>query len=832
MATINFARREIEAKIVYCGPALSGKTTNLRVLHELIPAQQRGELHSLATDQERTLFFDYIPIELGQISGFAARFKLFTVPGQAFYRETRRVVLEGADAVVFVADSAPERAQHNVDALVDLEEHLSAHGLPITGIPLVVQLNKRDAPGAMSVLVMQRELNPFDVPIVEAIARTGQGVLDTLYTVTSICVRRIRDNLAGRETTLRLIPTDAAEREADAAVVSTTLERVQEVRPEEEARSERIRRAARLRPDDIADDLLEDEGWSADPPELPPGERGPIGVATPAPSTAEHASPDEVTPPYPLAPPSDPSPEDAPPVVSRESAPPAGEPPPAEVPAPDTQRGAPPGEEGLNGPEDEEDEPVWDTSDPAVEASVHAAPEPDTHAALEADTHAALEADTHAASEGDAPAAPDADTPAAPDADTHAAPEADTHAVPEADAHAAPQADTHAAPEPDAHAVPEADAHAAPEVDTHAAPEPDTHAASEADAHAEQPIAAPSAAHTEGVDTVAEVLGAIETHGAPDDEPSGDEADPQAAYDDAVPPGEDAGTAHGDPAEPSEGGPGSRSPAPYVDDGVVVGDPEWAETAGLSPGADPVAHAHYAWPEGAAPEDGGGAGHPEATGDDEAPAHAPVHEGTGPLSWEHDSPETEEEPRPRLGSRDETTDEGIEAPQADHGVLDEEPHASGAPIVAASAPLPRADAPPLAPPAAKPVRLTTTPRHARPAEPDAPEAWDAPAPRSPVAPHPSRPVPAAGPPVEAKVPVEFLDGATLTDSRDVRRREDGAVGVEVVVSRGGHLARQVIWLLPDLTPPPAPHWARALAMGLAGLTLGTVLGLAVGWWAF
>ncbi len=152
MATINFARREIEAKIVYCGPALSGKTTNLRVLHGLIPPVQRGELHSLATDQERTLFFDYMPIELGQISGFTARFKLFTVPGQAFYRETRRVVLEGADAVVFVADSAPERAQHNVDALVDLEEHLSAHGLSIAGLPLVIQLNKRDATGAMSVV--------------------------------------------------------------------------------------------------------------------------------------------------------------------------------------------------------------------------------------------------------------------------------------------------------------------------------------------------------------------------------------------------------------------------------------------------------------------------------------------------------------------------------------------------------------------------------------------------------------------------------------------------------------------------------------------------------
>ena len=120
MAVINFARKEIEAKVVYYGPAFSGKTTNVKVLHEKMPGPQRGELHALSTEADRTLFFDYVPIQIGQIGGFSTRFKLFTVPGQVVYQQTRRVVLQGADAVVFVADSSPDRADANLDSLVEI----------------------------------------------------------------------------------------------------------------------------------------------------------------------------------------------------------------------------------------------------------------------------------------------------------------------------------------------------------------------------------------------------------------------------------------------------------------------------------------------------------------------------------------------------------------------------------------------------------------------------------------------------------------------------------------------------------------------------------------
>jgi signal recognition particle receptor subunit beta len=286
MATINFARREIEIKVVYCGPAMSGKTTNVRMLHTMVPDQHRGDLHTLATEGERTLFFDYVPLELGQIAGFAAKFKLFTVPGQAFYRETRRIVLQGADAVVFVADSTRERAQANIDALVDLEEHLSSQGLMLTAIPLVLQFNKRDVDGAMTTMEMNTELNPFGVPMVEVVARTGQGVVDTLLRVTEIAVQRVRDNLAGRGDGVRLVAMDSPEGKDADEVVRELFEQVQAIRPVEEARAARMRQAARLRPDDVGDLLDEDapEGDVSEPaaplPVIAAGSLGPAPVVS------------------------------------------------------------------------------------------------------------------------------------------------------------------------------------------------------------------------------------------------------------------------------------------------------------------------------------------------------------------------------------------------------------------------------------------------------------------------------------------------------------------------------------------------------------------------
>ena len=159
MAVINFARREIEAKIVYYGPALSGKTTNVKATHGQLNRADIGKLHILSTEDDRTLFFDYTPITHGEIAGFTAKFKLFSVPGQAFYRETRQVVLGGADAVVFVADSHPERAKANIEALADLAENLKHHGFDITDFPVVLQINKRDLSNARPVEDILADLN-------------------------------------------------------------------------------------------------------------------------------------------------------------------------------------------------------------------------------------------------------------------------------------------------------------------------------------------------------------------------------------------------------------------------------------------------------------------------------------------------------------------------------------------------------------------------------------------------------------------------------------------------------------------------------------------------
>ncbi len=280
MATINFARREIEAKIVYVGPALSGKTTNVQVLHRLVPKAQRGDLHQLSTDTDRTLFFDFIPVELGQIAGFTAQFKLFTVPGQVYYQQTRKAVLQGVDGVVFVADSSVGRSQANIDAMIDLEENLRAHGMDITTIPLVIQFNKRDVEDAATVDTLLAELNPHGVPVVESIASSGYGVLDTLYKVTEIATKRIRENLSGQKNAVRLQSVQRDERETEQQVVEDYLSRIRKFRPEEEAVAERMKEAGRLRPDDVDsflmefverednsdDDLLLDEGLPADEP--------------------------------------------------------------------------------------------------------------------------------------------------------------------------------------------------------------------------------------------------------------------------------------------------------------------------------------------------------------------------------------------------------------------------------------------------------------------------------------------------------------------------------------------------------------------------------------
>jgi len=194
MALINHRAREIHFKIVYYGPGLGGKTTNLRFLHDRLPPERRGRLISIATDHERTLFFDFLPIELGQVNGFTTRFHLYTVPGQVYYRLSRRAVLQGLDGLVFVADSHPAREQANRESLGDLADHLTSMGMTpaqIGRIPHVFQWNKRDLPGALPLERLHAALNPLGAPEFEAVACEGRGVNETLRTMCKAVLARL-----------------------------------------------------------------------------------------------------------------------------------------------------------------------------------------------------------------------------------------------------------------------------------------------------------------------------------------------------------------------------------------------------------------------------------------------------------------------------------------------------------------------------------------------------------------------------------------------------------------------------------------------------------------
>ena len=183
MSFINFAAREINCKIVYYGPGLGGKTTNLQYIYERTGDQQRGKMISLATETERTLFFDFLPLDLGTVRGFKTRFHLYTVPGQIFYDASRKLILRGVDGVVFVADSQKERMDANLEALDNLRDNLKEHGYDFMKVPYVLQLNKRDLPNAVSLDTLKRDLHKRGEPTFEAVAFQGAGVFETLKEV-------------------------------------------------------------------------------------------------------------------------------------------------------------------------------------------------------------------------------------------------------------------------------------------------------------------------------------------------------------------------------------------------------------------------------------------------------------------------------------------------------------------------------------------------------------------------------------------------------------------------------------------------------------------------
>ncbi len=191
MSMINYASREINCKLVYYGPGLGGKTSNIEYVYNKVQPETRGKLISLATEQERTLFFDFLPVDLGSIRGFKTRFHLYTVPGQVYYNASRRLILKGVDGVVFVGDSQPERMDANIASMQNLYENLSEYGYDPLALPLVIQYNKRDLPSAIPVQELRAQLNPDNLPDFEAVAINGDGVFDTLKSVSKLVLKTL-----------------------------------------------------------------------------------------------------------------------------------------------------------------------------------------------------------------------------------------------------------------------------------------------------------------------------------------------------------------------------------------------------------------------------------------------------------------------------------------------------------------------------------------------------------------------------------------------------------------------------------------------------------------
>jgi signal recognition particle receptor subunit beta len=203
MASINYATREISCKIVYYGPGLSGKTTNLQIIHRKIPNDTKSEMVSLATETDRTLFFDFLPLDLGSIKGFATKFQLYTVPGQVYYNATRKLVLRGVDGVVFVADSQRDKMPENLESLKNLAENLKEYGIDLGTVPFVLQYNKRDLPGIASVAELDSQINWHHVPTFEAQAHQGVGVFTTLKAIGKIVIDTFNAKYSARQSSRR-----------------------------------------------------------------------------------------------------------------------------------------------------------------------------------------------------------------------------------------------------------------------------------------------------------------------------------------------------------------------------------------------------------------------------------------------------------------------------------------------------------------------------------------------------------------------------------------------------------------------------------------------------
>jgi mutual gliding-motility protein MglA len=221
MVQINFALKEVNCKVVFYGPGMSGKTTNLEIVHQKAPEENKGELTSISTDGDRTLFFDFMPLDLGNVAGMRTKFQLYTVPGQVYYNSTRKLVLQGVDGIIFVADSDPDKMDENVESYSNLIENLAEYGKDIRELPHVIQYNKRDLPNALPVAEIDKIMNKFGVPTFEAVAYTGEGVFPTLKTLAAMVLESI-EKIDGRNPRKAAPAPSAAKPEAAAAPAPAT----------------------------------------------------------------------------------------------------------------------------------------------------------------------------------------------------------------------------------------------------------------------------------------------------------------------------------------------------------------------------------------------------------------------------------------------------------------------------------------------------------------------------------------------------------------------------------------------------------------------------------
>jgi len=212
MVLFNYATRELTAKIVFYGPGLCGKTTNLEYIHKTLPEKSRGKMLSLATQTDRTLFFDFLPLDLGSVKGMKTRVQLYTVPGQVFYDATRKLVLKGADGVVFVVDSQKEMMQSNLDSWENLRQNLVENNLDINTIPLVMQFNKRDLPNVLPVKELNKKLNVSKVPYFEAVALTGMGVQETFKGIARVVLATLSKKYGKPDEVAAIIREESAEK--------------------------------------------------------------------------------------------------------------------------------------------------------------------------------------------------------------------------------------------------------------------------------------------------------------------------------------------------------------------------------------------------------------------------------------------------------------------------------------------------------------------------------------------------------------------------------------------------------------------------------------------